>query len=155
MGSAGSTAEPHTRRQPQQKSGGSSRDLKPQPGTKGGAEEVNGQIWGKSQGEEGGGKGREERKRGKRKKGGAGQKGEGEDVGVRAGCQAWTQVTGALSGPAESSPMKGPKKKKGSWEGRPIPFWRKGLGRSIVLPLLSMGAPGRGFRLSREEVLAP
>lgn len=28
----------HTRRQPQQKSGGSSRDLKPQPGTKGGAE---------------------------------------------------------------------------------------------------------------------
>lgn len=38
MGSAGSTAEPHTRRQPQQKSGGSSRDLKPQPGTKGGAE---------------------------------------------------------------------------------------------------------------------
>lgn len=74
---------------------------------------------------------------------------------MRAGCQAWTQVTGALSGPAESSPMKGPKKKKGSWKGRPIPFWRKGLGRSIVLPLPSMGAPGRGFRLSREEVLAP
>lgn len=36
MGPSGSTAELHTRRQPQQKSGGSSRDPEPQPGTKGG-----------------------------------------------------------------------------------------------------------------------
>lgn len=39
MGLSGSTAELHTRCQPQQKSGGSSRDPEPQPGTKRGAEE--------------------------------------------------------------------------------------------------------------------
>lgn len=40
---------------------------------------------------------------------------EGKNVRVRVGgCQAWSQVTGALFGPAESSPMKGPKKKKGA-----------------------------------------
>lgn len=51
---------------------------------------------------------------------------EGKNVRVRAGgCQAWSWVTEALFGPAESSPMKGPKKKKRGWKGRPIPCWEK------------------------------
>lgn len=38
----------------------------------------------------------------------------------RKGARPWGQVPGALSKPAESSPMKGPKKKKGGWKCRSV-----------------------------------
>lgn len=121
MGSAGSTAEPHTRRQPQQKSGGSSRDLKPQPGTKGGAEGGQGADLGQVTG-------RGRRWRGYREK--RGRKGE-LDGGGWGGCRGEGRVPGLDSGHGGSLRAsrvftnEGSKKEKRELEGQADPLLEK------------------------------
>lgn len=72
------------------------------------------------------------------------------------GARPWSQVPGALSKPAESSPMKGPKKKKGVWKSRSVSCKGTEPGEELDLPALGRGdTRSVGAHLSREEVTIP
>lgn len=72
------------------------------------------------------------------------------------GARPWSQVPEALSKPAESSPMKGPKKKKGAGSAGQSPVREQSQVKSSTF--LSRGEDIQGVlgvHLSREEVTIP
>lgn len=72
------------------------------------------------------------------------------------GARPWSQVPGALSKPAESSPMKGPKKKKGGWKCRSVSCKGTEPSEELDFPVPRRGdSRSVGVHLSREEVTIP
>lgn len=140
MGPPGSTAELHTRCQPQQKSEGSSRDPEPQPGTKGGQRRQR-----KVKGEVRSSRRRKDRERELREKRKGEQK---EDTGQRGGkgtVRGLESGHGGSLGASRFFTNEGSKKKKnGGSKGRPTPCWGKGPGKSSILSPLQQGSTRNG-----------
>lgn len=71
------------------------------------------------------------------------------------GARPWFQVPGALSKPAESSPMKVPKKKKGGWKGRSVSYKGTGPSKMLDFPIPRIYQECQSVHLSREEATIP